>query len=116
MSEEEEQPITTTTTHRLSGHHLAYLVTAGNSVLHSELVPARHLLQFHNDSIYVPQGTIYVEASIILYGVGGIHIAMFRTTLHPQVLATTLNTLTWRILADYLEYVIGATPHPSPST
>ena len=102
---EEQQP--TATPHRLSDHYLAYLVTAGNSVLHSELVPARDPLQFHSDSIDVPQGTLYVEASIILYGVGGTHIAMVKRTLHPQVLATTLNTLTWKVLADYLEYVIG---------
>lgn len=98
MSEEQ----TAATPHRLDGHHLAYLVTAGNSILHSELVPARDPLQFHNGSVGIPQGSFHVEVSIILYGVGGIHIGMFRTTLHPQLLATTLNTLTWRILADYL--------------
>lgn len=93
--------------HPLDGHHLVYQVFTRDTMLHSELVPAREPLDF--PSFDVPPYTTHAEVSITLYGAGGEHIAMVRKTYHPRAIKAALNSISWRILEDYLSVVMKHT-------
>jgi len=94
--------------HPLDGHYLVYQVFTRDNMLHSELVPAREPLEF--PSFDVPPYTTHAEVSITLYGVGGEHIAMVRKTYHPRAIKAALNSISWRILEDYLSVVMKPAP------
>lgn len=97
--------------HPFDGHHLAYLVLAGDMVLHSELVPARELLEF--PSFDIPPQVRQVEVMITLYGEGGVHISIMRRTLHPKAVKAALNALPWKMLEDYMDIPLALiSPEP----
>lgn len=95
--------------HPFDGHHLAYLVLAGDLVLHCELVPARELLEF--PSFEIPPQVRQVEVMITLYGEGGVFISIMRRTLHPKAVKAALNALPWKMLEDYMDIPLALVGH-----
>ncbi len=91
--------------HLLDGHNLVYLVLAGDTIVYSDLVPARSPLNFQ-DSLEVPPYTRQVEVTVMLFGVGGEPISVIRKILHPSTVRTALNTYSWKMLEDYLSRII----------
>jgi hypothetical protein len=91
--------------HLLDGHQLSYCVLAGDTVLHSEVVPAREALVFN--SFTVPPHIRQVELVLVHYDPLGIGLSLIRRVVHPATVRASLNTLPYKMLEDYLAPIIS---------